>query len=59
MDTKMKEFKERLDYKGCLNCKHQIEPLRMCVWAETNPQQILIMYICPNWEKRGETDEIH
>lgn len=25
---------KRLRYKGCKNCQHQIEPLRMCEWAE-------------------------
>ena len=29
------DFKTRIGYQGCLNCEHQIEPLRMCVWAET------------------------
>ena len=49
----LKELQKKLDYKGCRNCEHQIEPLRMCVWAETNPQT-MILYICPNWVKRGE-----
>lgn len=43
----LKKLEKDLDYKGCKNCKNQIEPLRMCEWAEQNPQLHLI---CPRWE---------
>ena len=50
-DKDLNRLKKKLDYKGCRNCEHQIEPLRMCVWAETNPNPQLHL-ICPKWEHR-------
>jgi len=36
-------------YNGCKNCKHQIEPLRMCEWAETGGDGRMHL-VCPKWE---------
>ena len=49
---------EKLGYEGCRNCKHQVEPLRMCEWAEKGGDG-KIHIICPHWdkkEKKNETD---
>ena len=40
------------DYEGCRNCENQIEPLRMCEWAE-NGGDGKIHIICPYWKKKG------
>ena len=40
-----------VDYKGCKNCVNQIEPLRMCKWAEQGGDGCLHL-ICPRWERR-------
>lgn len=42
------------DYNGCKNCKHQIEPLRMCEWAEQGGDGC-VHVICPMWksEEKG------
>lgn len=53
-----KRMKE-LGYKGCQNCKHQIEPLRACEWLERGGDGQLHL-ICPKWEvreKKGEANE--
>ena len=44
-------------YKGCRNCKHQIDILRACEWAEHGGDGQLHL-ICPRWEKgkKNETD---
>lgn len=39
------------NYKGCVNCKHQPEPLRMCDWGEKRDH---IELICSRWEERNE-----
>jgi len=39
------------DYKGCRNCANQIEPYRMCEWAEKGGDGH-VHFICPRWEKR-------
>ena len=44
---------EQLGYKGCKNCKNQIEPLRMCEWAEQGGDG-QVHFICPKWDKRTE-----
>lgn len=43
--------KKQLGYKGCRNCVHQIEPFRMCEWAEQKTEITLHLF-CPHWEKR-------
>ena len=50
--------KKELGYKGCRNCKKQIDVLRACEWLEQGGDGVLHL-ICPRWEKRGENDEIH
>ena len=44
-----------MGYAGCRNCEFQIEPLRMCEWAEKNSDN-QIHLICPMWKKRGEEE---
>lgn len=39
-----------MGYKGCKNCKYQVEPLRMCEWAEKGGDGH-VHFICPKWEK--------
>lgn len=52
-----KRMKE-LGYKGCRNCKYQIEPLRTCEWLERGGDGHLHL-ICPKYEKRKvEMDEV-
>ena len=43
------------DYEGCRNCENQIEPLRMCEWAESGGDG-KIHIICPYWKMRGGAD---
>ena len=45
------KLKQKLGYKGCRNCKYQIEPMRMCEWAERK-EDTSLHFICPRWEKR-------
>lgn len=45
-----------LGYKGCRNCKYQIEPLRTCEWLEKGGDGKLHL-ICPKWEKKDEVEE--
>ena len=54
MDKVVKKRIKEIDYKGCRNCANQIEPLRMCEWAEHGGDGAL-HFICPRWERR--TDE--
>lgn len=48
--------KKQLGYKGCKNCVNQIEPLRMCEWAERKTEKTLHLF-CPRWEKRSDDRE--
>lgn len=52
----IKRLKKKLGYKGCRNCDKQIEPLRMCEWAERGGDG-KIHFICPRWNKRKEEEE--
>ena len=45
-----KRMKE-IGYKGCQNCKHQIEPFRACEWLEQGKHQTVYL-VCPRWEMR-------
>ena len=46
-----KELQNRIkNYDGCKNCKHQIEPFRMCEWAEHGGDG-RVHLICPMWDK--------
>lgn len=49
----LKKYEKKIGYKGCKNCVSQIEPLRMCEWAEHGGDGQLHL-ICPRWEKRDE-----
>lgn len=44
-------FYQPKDYKGCRNCKHQPEPLRMCEYGENRN---FIEIICSKWEKKDD-----
>lgn len=48
---------KKLGYKGCRNCKHQIDVLRTCEWLESGSDGIVHL-ICPKWDKR-EASEYH
>ena len=47
---------KKMGYKGCRNCKHQIEPLRGCEWLEKGGDGHLHL-VCPLWEKREVNNE--
>ena len=47
----VKKVEKKLGYKGCKNCVNQIEPLRMCEWAEQGGDGHLHL-LCPRWEKK-------
>ena len=49
-DKEIKKLTKQLEYKGCRNCQHQIEPLQMCKWAEQGGDGRL-HFICPKWNK--------
>ena len=55
-DKEMQKQIKLLGYKGCKNCQHQIEPLRMCEWAEQGGDG-RIHFICPRWDKKSEDEE--
>ena len=47
------KLKKEIDYKICENCRYQIEPLRMCEWAELKANAHSYLYLtCPFWEKK-------
>lgn len=52
------EFIKDIGYEACRNCKYQIEPLRMCEWAEKGGDG-KIHILCPRWEKKGGTEMVH
>ena len=54
----LKRLEKEMGYKGCKNCQHQIEPLRMCKWAEQGGDG-RIHLICPKWDKKGGKNELH
>ena len=45
----------KMEYKGCRNCKHQIDYLRACEWLEKGGDG-QIHLICPRWEKKDEAN---
>ena len=49
-DKELQKLIKSIDYKGCKNCQHQIEPLRMCEWAEQGGNG-RVNLICPMWDK--------
>ena len=46
MDKEVEKLKKKLGYKGCRNCLYQIEPMRMCEWAERGGDG-RVHWICP------------
>ena len=51
MDKTIEKLKRKIVYKGCKNCIHQIDVLRMCEWAEQGGDGAL-HFICPRWVKK-------
>lgn len=49
----LKQLEKEIGYKGCRNCKNQIEPLRSCEWDEEGGDGHIHL-LCPRWEKRDE-----
>ena len=47
----VKQREKEMDYKGCRNCKNQIEPMRQCEWAERGGDGHIHL-ICPMWERK-------
>lgn len=45
----IEEMAKEAGYNGCRNCKHQIEPMRMCKWAESGGDG-KIHLVCPYWQ---------
>lgn len=43
--------KKRLGYKGCRNCKFQIDEFRACEWLESGGDGFVHL-ICPKWERK-------
>ena len=54
MDKAIESLNPKISYKGCWNCVNQIEPMRMCEWAERGGDGCVHL-ICPKLERR--TDE--
>jgi hypothetical protein len=52
-DREMQSFIKQLGYKGCRNCQNQLEPLRMCKWAEDGGDG-QIHLLCPKWNKKNK-----
>ena len=42
-----------VNYQGCKNCKHQIEPLRACEWLESGGDGV-VHIVCPMWERKSK-----
>ena len=55
MDKEVKKLKKKLGYKGCKNCIHYIEPVRVCEWAAKCGDGRL-HWTCPKWIKKGEQE---
>lgn len=54
-NIELTRLKTKIGYKGCKNCLHQIEPLRMCEWAESGGDGHIHL-LCPRWENRDKYD---
>lgn len=39
------------DFGKCYSCRHQIEPFRMCEWAERGGDGVVHLK-CPRWERK-------
>ena len=46
----------KMGYKGCRNCKHQIDYLRACEWLEKGGDGTVHL-VCPRWEKKDEVND--
>ena len=57
MDSYYGKICKTLGYKGCSNCKYQIDVLRTCEWLEKGGDGVFHL-ICPKWEKRAERKEV-
>ena len=55
-DKELQKHIDRIEYKGCKNCKHQISPLRSCKWSEQGGDG-QIHFICPMWDKKERSVE--
>lgn len=53
MDKVAKKKTKEIGYNGCWNCANQIEPLRMCEWAERGGDGVVHL-ICPKWERKTD-----
>lgn len=53
MDKQLEKLKKEIKYKGCRNCKHQIDYLRSCEWLERGGDG-RVHLICPKWEEKDE-----
>lgn len=56
MDSWYEKMRKELGYKGCRNCKHQIDVLRACKWLEKGGDGTLHL-ICPRWVRKGDVKE--
>ena len=55
-DKEVQKQIKHLKYQGCKNCQHQIEPFRMCEWAEQGGDGCIHL-ICPMWDKKERNDK--
>jgi len=55
-DKELQKLINKIEYKGCKNCKHQISPLRSCKWSEQGGDS-QIHFICPKWDKVESEDK--
>lgn len=51
-DKELQKLIEKIGYRGCKNCRHQISPLRSCEWLEQGGD-VQLHFICPKWDKVG------
>lgn len=55
-DKELQKLIDKIGYKACKNCKHQISPLRACKWSEKGGDG-RIHLICPMWDKVESEDK--
>lgn len=53
MDNWYEKKRKSLGYKGCRNCKNQIDVLRTCKWLEQGGDGKMHL-ICPKWVKKDK-----
>ena len=49
-EEELQKHINKIGYRGCENCKHQISPLRSCEWREQGGDGH-IHFICPKWSR--------